>query len=51
MPALVRQSTPDISLDLLILQARDWCYKLNIEPVKFTYSISGALPRMCIQFL
>ena len=50
MPALVLRSTPDTSLDLLILQVRDQCYKLDIQPVKFTYRISGAIPKMCIQF-
>jgi hypothetical protein len=50
MSTLVIQSTPGIPFDLLILQVRDWCHEHHIELVRFTYSISGVRPKICIEF-
>ena len=49
MLALRLQSTTGPTLDLLILQIRDWCRTHQVEPIKFTYQLAGRSPQLCIE--
>ena len=49
MPALRLQSTTGPTLDLLILQIRDWCRTHQVEPIKFTYQLASRSPQLCIE--
>src|SRR6267143_2085472 len=49
MPALRLQSTTGPTLDLLILQIRDWCRTHQVEAIKFTYQLAGRSPQLCIE--
>jgi hypothetical protein len=48
-PALRLRSTTGPTLDLLILQIRDWCRTHQVEPIKFTYQLAGRSPQLCIE--
>jgi hypothetical protein len=49
MPALHIQSTPGPTLDLLLMEIRDWCHMHQVEPIKFTYQLAGGSPQLCIE--
>jgi hypothetical protein len=49
MPALHIQSTTGPTLDLLLIEIRDWCHLHHIEPIKFTYQLAGRSPQLCIE--